>query len=69
MNQFKYETVHGSITGYFNIYQAINGLIYLNMSDSVVNLTLEQIEKLNIDCYQLKDFGHNDFLKAYGLPF
>ena len=69
MNEFKYETGNGCITGYFNIYQAINGLIYLNMSDGVVNLTLEQIEQLNIDCYLLKDFGHDDFLKAYGLPF
>ena len=69
MNQFEYETCHEFITGYFDIYQARNGFVYLNMSGSVINLTLKQIEKLNINCYLLKDFGHDDFLKAYGLPF
>ena len=68
MNEFKYETGHGYIKGYFDIYQARNGFIYLNMSGSVINLTLKQIEKLNINCYQLKDFGHDDFLKAYSSP-
>lgn len=69
MNKYQYETENGSVKGYFNIYQARDGFIYLNMGNSITKLSLEQIQELHINCYSLKDYGHDDFVKAYGIPF
>ncbi|PAV30231.1 hypothetical protein CIL05_07120 [Virgibacillus profundi] len=69
MNRFEYETDNGWVVGYFDIYQARNGFIYLVMGNNFTKLTLGQIEQLNINCYSLKDYDHDDFVKAYNLPF
>lgn len=69
MNKYQYKIEGGSVKGSFNIYQARNGHIYLNMNNSVTKLSLEQIEQLGINCYSLLDYCHDDFVKAYGLPF
>jgi len=55
----------GSISGYFNIYQARNGKIYLQLGNCITVLTPRQINELNINCYNLNDFDVDLFLKAY----
>jgi hypothetical protein len=67
-NEFIYETNTGSIKkGYFNIYQAKNGKIYLQLGDSITPLTNEQLNQLGIDIFDLKDFDLNDYRKGYNL--
>ena len=66
-NKFKYELSVGSVEGFFNIYQAISGRIFIQMGNLITPLTLKQVEDLKIDCYSLLDFDHDDFKKAYGL--
>ena len=53
---------------YFNIYQSRSGLIYLVLGDSVISLTLEQVNELekSVNLKQLLGFDVNAFKNAYG---
>jgi hypothetical protein len=65
-NQFKYKQINNAIVkGFFNIYQAVNGKIYIMMGNSYTPLTLEQVQDLNIDIYSLENFDIELFKKVY----
>ena len=64
-NKFTYDVKGGSVSGVFNIYQARNGAIMLLMGSKVSKLSYSQINELGIDCYELKDFNHDDFVNYY----
>ena len=65
MGKYIYESGDIKFKGVFNIYQAKNGAIMLLMGTNYTALTYKQIDDLNINCYQLIDFNHNDFVKYY----
>ena len=65
MGKFEYQSGDTKFKGAFNIYQARNGAIMLLMGSKVSALSYSQINELDIDCYNLKDFNHDDFLKYY----
>jgi hypothetical protein len=65
MGKFEYELGDTKFKGAFNIYQARNGAIMLLMGTKVSALTYSQINDLNINCYELTDFNHDDFSKYY----
>lgn len=65
MGKFHYEVEGGKITGFFNIYQARNGKIYLMMGNAATPLSSEQIDQLGIDLYQLNDFDIDSYRNAY----
>jgi len=52
---------YNSHTGFFNIYQARNGGIYLHMGNNVTPFTLTQLHDLSIDLYALPDFDSDAF--------
>lgn len=64
-SQFNYKTRSGFTKGMFNIYQSRSGGIYLLMGSSHTLLTLEQINDLCINCYELLDFDIDNFNKFY----
>jgi hypothetical protein len=64
-NQYSYSVRNGYVRGFFNIYQARNGAIYLMMGNSKTRLTKQQVNELNVDIYSLEDFDHDSFLNAY----
>jgi hypothetical protein len=66
-NQFLYNTASGYRKGYFDIYQAKSGKIFITMTNSITGLTFKQIENLNIDVYDLIDFDYDLFKKAYDI--
>jgi hypothetical protein len=66
VNSYSYETVSGFVTGWFNIYQARNGKIYLMMGSMVTPITESQINELCIDVFSLHDFDYDDYKNAYG---
>ncbi len=65
MGKFEYGSGDTKIKGDFNIYQARNGAIMLLMGSKVSKLSYSQINELGIDCYELKDFNHDDFVNYY----
>lgn len=65
MGKFEYESGDIKFKGAFNIYQARSGAIMLLMGTKASALTYSQINDLNINCYQLADFNHDDFSKYY----
>jgi len=65
MGNFEYESGDTKFKGAFNVYQARNGAIMLLMGTKVSALTYSQINDLNINCYGLADFNHDDFKKYY----
>jgi hypothetical protein len=65
MGKFEYTSGDTKVKGAFNLYQARNGSIMLLMGSKVSALTYSQINDLNINCYQLADFNHDDFSKYY----
>ena len=62
---YEYETATGKARGDFKIYQGRNGAIYLLMGNRQTALTLQQIEDLSLDVYQLINYSHNDYLSYY----
>lgn len=66
-NKYQYKINGGYIKGFFNIYQARNGKIYVQLGNNITDLTYQQIEDLKIDVYELDEFSHEDFIKAYSL--
>ena len=67
-NYFTYQLSDTSYTsGYFSIYQSKNGAIMLTMGNDSIALTIEQIEKLNIDLYSMDGFDINDYKKYYNI--
>jgi len=64
-NKFTYDVKGGSVSGTFNIYQARNGAIMLLMGSKVSALSYSQINELDINCYELIDFNHDDFVNYY----
>jgi hypothetical protein len=65
MGKFEYESGDTKFKGAFNIYQARNGAIMLLMGSKVSALSYSQINELDIDCYALIDFNHDDFVSYY----
>jgi hypothetical protein len=66
VNQFSYAIPTGKVRGFFNIYQAKSGFIYMMMGSSFIKLELQQVNGLGIDVYSLKDFDYDSFMEAYG---
>lgn len=66
-NKYIYKVREGTVSGCFNIYQTRNGFIMLLMGNSCTQLTEKQVKELSIDVYDLIDFDHDDYLKAYGI--
>lgn len=65
-NSYSYQTSHNSRSkGFFNIYQARNGAIYIQMGITVTKLTETQLQDLGIDLYSLIDFDHDMYTKHY----
>ena len=65
MGKFEYKSGDTKFKGAVNIYQARSGAIMLLMGSKVSALSYSQISELDIDCYNLEDFNHNDFVKYY----
>jgi hypothetical protein len=65
INYFNYETISGTTSGGFRIYQAKNGQIHMLMGDRVTALTKKQIDDLFIDVFSLHDFDFDDYKTAY----
>ena len=65
MGKFEYKSGDTKFKGAFNIYQARNGAIMLLMGSKVSILSYSQINELDIDCYELIDFNHDDFVNYY----
>lgn len=64
-NQYCYTTTEGTHYGFFNIYQARSGAIFLCMGHAYTALTLNQIGELPIQPYLLKDYDHEAFTNYY----
>lgn len=64
-NKFIYETQFGTKSGFFNIYQAKSGAIYMMMGNMFTILTSLQIKELKLFVLELKDFNEDDFRKYY----
>jgi len=64
-NHYIYETIEGTVKGFFNIYQSKSGAIYLQMARSYTMLTLGQILDLGINICMLKDFDIDLFNEMY----
>ena len=65
-NYYTYEGERNtSHTGYFLIYQARDGKIYITMGNNSAPLTKEQIDILGIHVFDLMDFDYDDYQKAY----
>lgn len=65
MGNYKYLSNGTTRKGSFNIYQAKNGAIYILIGNNAVPFTLDQINKLYIDCYSLEDFDIDKFNQYY----
>ena len=65
MGKFEYQSGETTFKGAFNIYQAKSGAIMLLMGTKYTALTYCQINDLNIDCYELSEFNHDDFEHYY----
>ena len=63
--EFSYQTSTGCTRGFFNIYQAKDGKIYLQMGNGVIALTELQLLALAIDVYDLVEFDHDLYEQAY----
>ena len=64
-NKFFYLTKKGRVKGFFNIYQAKNGGIYLMVGNQCTLLSKEQIEELNIELYSIEEFHYKCFKDFY----
>ena len=65
-NQFIYETATGKRKGFFNVYQAKNGCIYLQMGNKQVGLSrIQALELAGSSLYDLKDFDNELFHNFY----
>ena len=65
MGKFEYQSGGTKFKGDFNIYQARSGAIILLMGSKFTELSYSQISELDIDCYNLEDFNHDDFVNYY----
>lgn len=66
-NIYSYKTTEGISHGFFNIYQARNGKIFLMMGNVYTELSYKQINELSIDLYRLIDFDLDDLIAAYDI--
>ena len=64
-NHYTYNVGNGSVSGFFNVYQAKNGYIFIQMGNGYTKLTETQVKDLGINLYILKDFDHNKYIQAY----
>ncbi len=65
-NSFSYKTGRNTVTkGFFNVYQAKSGAIYIQMGITITKLLESQITDLGLDVYSLIDFSHDDYIKHY----
>lgn len=67
MNKYSYRTQNGTVKGHFDIYQGRDGSIYLLLGNSVTRLSLDQVNELKINTYNLKNYDHDLFNNAYQL--
>lgn len=51
----------------FNIYQAVEGGIFILLGDKRSKLTLQQIEELDINIHTLEYFDYDKFKKSYDI--
>lgn len=65
MGKFEYQSGDTKFKGAFDIYQARSGAIMLLMGSKFSELSYSQISELDIDCYNLEDFNHDDFVNYY----
>ena len=65
MGKFEYQSGDTKFKGAFNIYQARSGAIMFLMGSKASVLSYSQIIELDIDCYSLEDFNHDDFVDYY----
>jgi len=65
MNEYQYEKANGQVRGFFNIYQAVNGKIYIQLGIKYASLTSQQINDLGIDVFNLTDFNLELYDNAY----
>ena len=65
MGKFEYQSGSTKFKGAFDIYQARSGAIMLLMGSKASELSYSQISDLDIDCYNLEDFNHDDFINYY----
>lgn len=65
MGYFEYEITEGKRKGFFNVYQSKNGAIILAMGNSMIMLSFEQINQLNLCLYDLIDFNVDDYNLFY----
>jgi hypothetical protein len=65
MGYYEYNTKIGKTKGFFTIFQLNNGAIELVIGKNGITLSLEQINNLGIDCYELVNFNHDNFLNFY----
>ena len=65
MGKFEYQSGDTKFKGAFDIYQARSGAIILLMGSKFTELSYSQISDLDIDCYNLEDFNHDDFVNYY----
>ena len=66
-NDFVYVTSTGTTCGYFSIYQARNGGIFIMMGTAITELNEKQVNDLSIDVYSLVDFSYEEYKKHYGI--
>ncbi len=64
-NQFTYEILNGTVSGYFNIYQSKAGHIYITIGNRSTQLSFKQLNELRTDLYSLENFDHDTFMEAY----
>lgn len=64
-NWYTYNLNRGRVCGAFNIYQAVNGKIYIVMGNNHTALTEKQILDLSIDIYSLDCFDYDLYKKGY----
>ena len=65
MGKFEYQSGDTKFKGAFDIYQARSGAIMLLMGSKFTELSYSQINELDINCYELIDFNHDDFVNYY----
>ena len=65
MGKYQYESGNKKFKGEFNVYQAKSGAITLLMNKVHTALTLRQVNELNINCYELEEYNHDDFEHYY----
>ena len=65
MGKYEYQSGETTFKGAFNVYQEKTVAIMHLMGTKYTALTYSQINDLNINCYDLGEFNHDDFEHYY----